>query len=181
MGAISSCALTLFDTYGGPEKGRFNCKGCCVMNNENLDFLLGLFGQKNGLDVGQDTTLGDGHTGQQFVQLLVVSDGQLQMSGDDTALLVVTGGVSGQLQNFSSQVFHDGGQVYRGTGTDAFGVVSFPQQTMDTSDGELESGTGRPGLGFSSLGFATFAASAHDYSGSSSSGNVLSKCSNRLE
>jgi hypothetical protein len=105
--------------------------------------------------------LGDGHSGQQFVQLLIVSDCQLQMSGDDTSLLVVTGSVTSQFQNFSGQVFHDGSQVHRGTGADTFGVVSLPQQTMDTSDGKLEPGTRRPGLRFDSLCFA-FASSAHD-------------------
>ena len=128
-----------------------------------LGFLLGLLGQEDGLDVGQHTTLGDGDSGQQFVQFLVVSDGQLQMSGNDTRFLVVTGGVTGQFQHFGGQVFHDGGQVHRGTGSHAFGVVAFPQQTMDTTDGKLKTGTGRPGLGFAALGFTSFASSAHDY------------------
>ncbi|CAH1712267.1 unnamed protein product [Aphis gossypii] len=128
----------------------------------NLDFLFGLFGQENSLDVGQHTALGDCHSGQQFVQFLVISDGQLQMSGNDTRLLVVTGCVTGQLQNFSCQVFHDGGQVHWCSGSDTFGVVSFSQQTVDTTDRELESGTGRPGLGFTSFGLACFASSAHD-------------------
>jgi hypothetical protein len=87
------------------------------------------------------------------------------MSGDDTRLLVVTGGVTGQFQNFSCQVFHDGGQVHRGTGSDTFGVVAFPQQTMDTTDGELKTGTGRPGLRFAAFCFTSFASSAHDYYG----------------
>ncbi|CAH1712261.1 unnamed protein product [Aphis gossypii] len=132
--------------------------------SDNLDFLFGLLGQKNSLDVWQHTALGDGNTGQQFVQFFVISDGQLQMSGNDTRLLVVTGCVTGQLQNFSCQVFHDGGQVHWCSGSDTFGVVSFSQQTVDTTDRELESGTGRPGLGFTSFGFACFASSAHDCS-----------------
>ena len=40
--------------------------------------LLGLLGEEDSLDVGQDTSLGDGDTGQQLVQLLVVTDGQLE-------------------------------------------------------------------------------------------------------
>ncbi|XP_065087374.1 uncharacterized protein LOC135709103 [Ochlerotatus camptorhynchus] len=67
-------------------------------------------GERDGLDVRQDTTLGDGHPGQQFVQLLVVADGQLQVTWDDSGLLVVTGGVSCQLENFSGQIFHHGSQ-----------------------------------------------------------------------
>ena len=34
-----------------------------------------LFGQEDGLDVGQHTSLGDGNTRQKLVQLLIVSDG----------------------------------------------------------------------------------------------------------
>ncbi|CAG2109648.1 unnamed protein product [Medioppia subpectinata] len=43
----------------------------------NLCLLLGLLGQKDGLNVGQNASLSDGHTRQQFVQLLVVTNGQL--------------------------------------------------------------------------------------------------------
>ena len=38
----------------------------------DLGLLLRLLGEEDGLDVGQDTSLGDGDTGEQFVQLLVV-------------------------------------------------------------------------------------------------------------
>ena len=51
---------------------------------------LGLLGQKHSLDVGQHTSLGDGHAGQKLVQLLVVADGQLKVTGDDPGLLTVT-------------------------------------------------------------------------------------------
>ena len=48
-----------------------------------LGGLLGLLGQKHSLDVGQNTSLSDGHSTEQLVQLLVVADGQLQVAGDD--------------------------------------------------------------------------------------------------
>jgi hypothetical protein len=56
------------------------------------------------VNVGQNTTLGDGDVAEKLVQFLIVADGQLKMTGDDTGLLVVTGGVTGQLEDFSSQV-----------------------------------------------------------------------------
>ena len=123
--------------------------------------LLGLLGEEDGLDVGQDTSLGDGDTGQKLVQLLVVPDGELEVTGNDPGLLVVTSGVTGQLEDLSCQVLHDGGHVHGGTGSDTLSVVSLPQQTMDTSDGELKSSTAGPGLCLS-LNFASFAASRHD-------------------
>ena len=100
--------------------------------------LLGLLGQENCLDVGQNTTLSDGDTGQQLVQLFVVADGELEVTGDDSGLLVVTGSVACQLEDLSGQVFENSGEVHGGTSTDTLGVVAFPQQTVDTSDGELE-------------------------------------------
>ena len=128
--------------------------------NNLLGSLLGLLGQENGLDVGQNTSLSDGHTSQQFVQLLVVTDSQLKMTGDDPALLVVTGSVTRQLEDLSRQVLHNGGGVNWGSGSYALGIVSFPKMTMDSADRELKSGPARSGLCFA-LSFTTFATSRH--------------------
>ena len=125
-----------------------------------LGWFLGLLGQKNSLDVGQDTTLGDGDTGQELVQLFVVTDCQLQVTRDDPSLLVVASGVSGQLENFSGQVLHDGRQVDGSSGSNTFGVATFAEHTVNTADGELKSGTARTSLGLS-LNFASLSASRH--------------------
>ena len=95
------------------------------------------------MDVGQDTTLGDGDVSQQLVQLLIVADGELEMSGDDTGLLVVAGGVASQLENLGSKVLEDGSEVNGGTGTDTLGVVALAEQTVDTADGESQTSLGR--------------------------------------
>ena len=63
------------------------------------------------MNVGEDTTLGDGDVSEKLVQLLVVSDGELKVTWDDTGLLVVTSGVTSQLEDFSSQVLKDGSEV----------------------------------------------------------------------
>ena len=42
----------------------------------SFGFLLGLLGQKYSLDVGKNTSLCDGDAGEQFVQLLVITDSQ---------------------------------------------------------------------------------------------------------
>ena len=57
------------------------------------------------VDVGQDTALCDGDVAEQLVQFLVVADGELEMAGDDTGLLVVTRGIAGQFEDFGSKVF----------------------------------------------------------------------------
>ena len=89
--------------------------------------LLGLLGQKHSLDVWQHTSLGDGHTGQKLVQLLVITDGQLKMTGDDPCLLVVTGSISCQLKDLSSKVLHDGSQVNGSASTNPLGIVTLAE------------------------------------------------------
>ncbi len=120
-----------------------------------------LLGQEDSLDVGQDSSLGNGHSLEQLVQLLVVPDGQLEMAGVDPLLLVVPGGVAGQLKDLSGEVLHDGGQVDWGTSTDPLGVVSLAEKTVDTTDWELEPSTGGAALGLGT-GFASLSTSRHD-------------------
>jgi hypothetical protein len=67
------------------------------------------------VNVGENTTLGDGNVSQKLVQFLIVSDGKLEMTGNDTGLLVVASGVSSKLKDFGSEVLEDGGQVDGGT------------------------------------------------------------------
>ena len=133
---------------GGPEKGRFI---------NLIDSLLvgGFLGEEDGLDVWQDTSLGDGDSAEKFVQFFVVSDGELEMAGDDTGLLVVTGGVSGQLEYLSGKVLQNGGEVHGGSGSHSLGVVSLAEHSVDTSHGELESGADRSGLCLS-FGLSSF-------------------------
>ena len=123
--------------------------------------LLGLLGQKNSLDVGQNTTLSDGDAREELVQLLVVADGELQVTGNDPALLVVTGGVSCQLENLSGEVLHDGSQVHGCAGANSLGVVALSQQTVDSADGELKPGTAGPALALS-LCLSSFTTARHD-------------------
>ena len=110
---------------------------------ERSSLLLGsLLGEKDSLDVWQDTTLGNGDSRQEFVQFFVITDGQLQVTGDDSCLLVVTGSVSCQFQHFSGQVFHDSCQIDGSTSTDTLGIVAFAQVSVDSSDWELKPSTG---------------------------------------
>lgn len=62
------------------------------------------------MDVGDHTTGGNADLGQELVELLIIADGQLDVAGDDADLLVVTGSISGKLQDLSRQVFLRGGR-----------------------------------------------------------------------
>ena len=123
-------------------------------------------GQKYRLDVGQDTTLCDGHARQQFVQLLVVTDGQLKVTGDDPRLLVVTGSISRQFQDFGGQVFQNGSQVDGSAGSDTFSVIAFAEQTMDSAHRKLKSSAVGAALCLG-LCFSAFATARHVDVGSS--------------
>ena len=128
----------------------------------SLVVALSLLGQQHRLDVGQDTTLGDGDFAQQLVELLVVADGQLQVTRDNARLLVVQGRVARQLQDLGRQVLQHRRQVHRGPGPDPLGVVTLAEKAVHSTHGELESCPRRasPGLGASLA--ALFATSRHD-------------------
>ena len=124
-------------------------KWSLVVGRERISrdlLFLSLLGQKYSLDVGQDTTLGNSYTREELVQLFVVADGKLQMTGDDPGLLVITGSIASQLKNFSSKVLHDCCQVYRSAGTYTFSIVSLAQETVDTTYRELETSPAAAGL-----------------------------------
>ena len=104
----------------------------------SFGFLLGLLGQKHSLDVGKNTSLCDGDTGKQFVQLLVITDSQLKVTGDDSCLLVVTSSVARQLEDLSAQILEHGSQVHWSTGANTLSIVTFAEKTMDTTNWELE-------------------------------------------
>ena len=95
------------------------------------------------VDVWQDTTLCDCDVTQKLVQLLIVSDGELKMTGNDTGLLVVAGSVTSQLEDFGSEVLKDGSEVDGGTGTDTLSVVALSEETVDTTNRESETSLGR--------------------------------------
>ena len=107
-----------------------------------LDGLLGLLGEKHCLDVRQYSALSDGDTTEEFVQLFVVADSQLQVTRNDASLLVVAGSVTSQLKDLSSQVLEHSRQVDRRTSSHALSVISFTEKSMNTTHGKLKSGTG---------------------------------------
>ena len=63
------------------------------------------------MNVGEDTTLGNGDVSEKLVQFLIVADGKLEMAGNDTRLLVVTGGVASKFENLGREVLEDCSKV----------------------------------------------------------------------
>lgn len=56
------------------------------------------------MDVGKHTTSGDGDATKELTQLFVIAHGELNVTGHNTGLLVITSGVAGQLKHLSGKV-----------------------------------------------------------------------------
>ena len=138
-------ALSLLGYFVAP-KGADDEYGCLLLEKQRSLFLLGLLGQEHSLDVGQYTSLGNGDTREELVQLFIVTDGELKMTGDDPRLLVVTSSIASQLEHLSCEVFHHSSQVDWGTSTNSLGIVALAEKTVDTTNGELESSPAAAGL-----------------------------------
>ena len=65
--------------------------------------LLGGLDESN-VDVGEDTTGGDGGVSEELVELFVIADSELNVAGDDSALLGVLGGVASELEHLPRRV-----------------------------------------------------------------------------
>ena len=94
------------------------------------------------MNVWENTSSGDGGILHESSELLVVSDSELNVSWDDSALLVVLSGVTGELEDLSGEVLKDGSEVHGGTGSDSLGVSALLHESGDSSNGELKSGLG---------------------------------------
>ena len=127
-------------------------------SNMNLSglALAGLLGEKDGVDVGEDTTLSDGHVAEELVELFVVSDSELQVSGHDSLLAVVSGSVAGQLEDLSAQVLEHSGQVHGGATSDSVGESAKSQVSAASTNGEGETSSGTSGLGLALATSASF-------------------------
>ena len=97
------------------------------------------------VDVWENTTLSNGNILHELSELLVVSDGELDVSWDNSGLLGVLGGVTGELEDLSGEVLKDGSEVHWGTGSDSVGVFAGLEESGASSDWELKSGSGRLG------------------------------------
>jgi len=94
--------------------------------------------QELGVDEGDDTSLRDDDVSEKSVQLFIVTDGELKMPGNDTLLLVIASGVTGEFENFCGEVLEDGSEVDRSTSTNTLSIVATLEKTVDTTDRELE-------------------------------------------
>ena len=102
--------------------------------------LLALFlgGDEEDVDVGENTTGGNSGAAEKLVEFFVVTDGQLDMAGDYSCLLVVLCGIAGKFENLSGEVLKNGSEVHWGTCTNALGVAACLQETGNATNWELK-------------------------------------------
>ena len=106
---MSGCWFDSLESDGGVEITPFVVvEKQAIIMRLLIGLLASLFGQQNAVDVGQYTASGDGDAAKQLAQLLVIAHGQLYVAGYNAGLLVVTSGVTGQLQNLSCEVLQNG-------------------------------------------------------------------------
>ena len=94
------------------------------------------------MDVWKDSTSGDGGVSHESGEFLVVSDSKLDVSWDDSASSVVSGGVTCELEDLGGEVFKDSGEIDWGTGSNSLGVSSNSKMSGDSSYWELKSSSG---------------------------------------
>lgn len=69
---------------------------------EAVFFALGW--KKFWMDIWYNASFGDDHVVEQFAQLFVITNGQLEMSWVNATLLVVACSIAGEFEDFGSQV-----------------------------------------------------------------------------
>ena len=122
------------------------CRNPYIENAWRAERLLArLLGEKHGVDVRQNTSRRNRDSSQELVELLVVLYGKSNVTRRDTGLLVVAGGVASELEDLSTEVLENGGEVHRGASSHAGGVLALTKVTSDTTDGKLQTGLGRRG------------------------------------
>ena len=103
---------------------------------------LDLSGEEESVDGGEDTTSSNSSVSHKLVELLIVSDGELDVSGHNSSLLVVLSGVSSELEDLSGEVLKDCSEVHGGTSTNSLGVSALLEESGNSANGELESSLG---------------------------------------
>ena len=94
------------------------------------------------MDVWENTSSSDGGVAEKSGEFFIVSDSKLDVSWDDSALLVVFGSVTSELENLGGEVFKNGGKIDWSTGSDSLGVSSNSEESGDSSDWELKTSSG---------------------------------------
>lgn len=107
---------------------------------------------EEGVDRVHDTSRGDNDVVEQLVQLLVVADGNHDVTRNNTDTLVVARSVTSQLEDFGGQVLQNGSEVNGSSNTNTASILALLKLTVQTTDGEGQTGLVGAGLLSTGLG-----------------------------
>ena len=65
--------------------------------------------KEEALDVGEDTAGGDCACSSELAELLIVADGELDMTRHNGLLFVLSAGITGEVKDLLREVLHDSG------------------------------------------------------------------------
>ena len=105
---------------------------------------------KRHVDVREYTARGNRCVLEQSVQLLVVSDCELDVTRHDPRLLAIFSSVASKLKHLGCQILEDGGKVDWSTSADTAGGFLLLEESANSSDGELQASA--TGLGLNPAG-----------------------------
>lgn len=98
------------------------------------------------MNVRNHTTTGNGRF-DEGIQFFVTTNGQLQMPRRNALHFEIFAGIPGEFQHFGGQILQDGRSIYRRRRTNAMTLVDgMFEEAMHSTDGELQTGLGGPGL-----------------------------------
>ena len=100
------------------------------------------------MNVGKNSSRSNGYSSKKFVQLLVILYCKGNVSGYNTALLVVTSSISCKFENFSTKIFENSSKVDWCSSSDTSSILSLTEVSTDTTDRELKSCLCRRSGGF---------------------------------
>ena len=102
---------------------------------------LALLLEKEALHVREDSTRGNGRLSDHLVELLVVSDGELNVTGNDPLLLGLDSGITGKLDDLAAKVLEHSSGEDTSTLTNLLGVAASLVHGVDATDGERNVGS----------------------------------------
>ena len=93
------------------------------------------------MDVGEDTAGGDGACSCELAELLIVADGELDMTRHNGLLFVLSAGITGEVKDLLREVLHDSCGEYAGSDTNHRCITTLFIVAVHSADGEDEIST----------------------------------------
>ena len=88
------------------------------------------------MDVGEDTTCGDSACSSELAELLIVADGELDMTRHNRLLFVLSAGITGQVEDLIREVLHDSSGEYAGADAHPACVATLLEVAVHSADWE---------------------------------------------